>query len=64
MILSSLDIILMRKDPPFDLDYIYSTYMLEIAHQKGVVVVNNKVYETVTKNFLQHNFHNAVLQFW
>ena len=39
--LSSLDIILMRKDPPFDLDYIYTTYMLEIAHRKGVVVVNN-----------------------
>ena len=39
--LSSLDIILMRKDPPFDLDYIYTTYLLEIAHQKGVVVVNN-----------------------
>ena len=39
--LSSLDIIFMRKDPPFDLDYIYTTYLLEIAHQKGVVVVNN-----------------------
>ena len=39
--LSSLDIILMRKDPPFDLDYIYSTYLLEVAHQKGTMVVNN-----------------------
>ena len=39
--LSELDIILMRKDPPFDLDYIYSTYLLEAAHQMGTMVVNN-----------------------
>ena len=39
--LSKLDIILMRKDPPFDLDYIYSTYLLEVAHEKGAMVVNN-----------------------
>ena len=35
-----------EKDPPFDLDYIYTTYMLEIAHNKGVVTTH-KVYETV-----------------
>ena len=39
--LSNLDIILMRKDPPFDMDYIYSTYLLEVAYEKGVLVVNN-----------------------
>ncbi len=39
--LSKLDIILMRKDPPFDLNYIYSTYLLEVAHEKGALVVNN-----------------------
>ena len=39
--LSELDVILMRKDPPFDLDYIYSTYLLEAAHGKGTLVVNN-----------------------
>ena len=39
--LSELDVIFMRKDPPFDLDYIYSTYLLEAAHQLGTLVVNN-----------------------
>ncbi len=38
--LSSLDVILMRKDPPFDMDYIYATYILELAWQQGVLVVN------------------------
>lgn len=38
--LASLDIILMRKDPPFDQEYIYSTYILEAAEKEGVLVVN------------------------
>jgi glutathione synthase len=38
--LASLDILLMRKDPPFDMDYVYSTYMLDLAEQAGVTVVN------------------------
>ncbi|MBI1423534.1 MAG: glutathione synthase [Gammaproteobacteria bacterium] len=38
--LSQLDVILMRKDPPFDMDYIFSTYILEMAEQAGVLVVN------------------------
>ena len=38
--LSKLDVILMRKDPPFDMDYIYSTYLLEMAENAGVLVVN------------------------
>ena len=29
--LHSLDVVLMRKDPPFDMDYIYTTYLLELA---------------------------------
>jgi glutathione synthase len=39
--LSDLDIILMRKDPPFDTEYIYSTYILEVAQKSGVLVVND-----------------------
>ena len=39
--LSELDVILMRKDPPFNLDYIYTTYLLEQAQVKGTLVVNN-----------------------
>lgn len=38
--LDSLDILLMRKDPPFDSEFIYSTYILELAEQKGVLVAN------------------------
>ncbi len=38
--LSEMDVILMRKDPPFDLEYIYCTYMLEQAEESGVLVVN------------------------
>ena len=33
--LSELDVILMRKDPPFDNEYIYSTYILEAAEREG-----------------------------
>ncbi len=39
--LTDLDAILMRKDPPFDMEYIYSTYLLEQAKAGGVLIVNN-----------------------
>ena len=38
--LSGLDVILMRKDPPFDMEYVYTTYLLERAEGTGVLVVN------------------------
>ncbi len=38
--LADLDIILMRKDPPFDMEYVASTYILERAEAEGVMVVN------------------------
>lgn len=38
--LSELDVILMRKDPPFNTEFIYSTYILERAEEKGVLVIN------------------------
>ena len=38
--LGELDIILMRKDPPFDMEYVYTTYILDRAEQAGAVVVN------------------------
>ena len=38
--LSSMDIIMMRKDPPFDMEFIYTTYLLERAEESGVLVVN------------------------
>lgn len=38
--LAELDVILMRKDPPFNSEYIYATYLLELAEQAGTLVVN------------------------
>ena len=38
--LSDLDVILMRKDPPFDTEFIYATYMLERAEVEGTLIVN------------------------
>jgi len=38
--LGDLDLILMRKDPPFDMEYIYSSYILERAEEAGALVVN------------------------
>ncbi|MFO1467997.1 MAG: glutathione synthase [Steroidobacteraceae bacterium] len=34
------DVVLMRKDPPFDTEYVYSTYLLERAQIQGALVVN------------------------
>jgi glutathione synthase len=36
----TMDLVLMRKDPPFDMEYIYTTYILERAEAAGVRVVN------------------------
>lgn len=38
--LGQLDVILMRKDPPFDTEYIYTTYMLERAEIRGALIIN------------------------
>lgn len=38
--LADLDIVLMRRDPPFDMDYVYLTYALELAEAAGTLVVN------------------------
>jgi len=39
--LAELDVVLMRKDPPFNMDYIYSTYLLEQAQREGTLIVND-----------------------
>ncbi|MFR0689394.1 glutathione synthase [Enterobacterales bacterium AE_CKDN230030158-1A_HGKHYDSX7] len=38
--LSDLDVILMRKDPPFDNEFVYSTYLLEQTETAGTLIVN------------------------
>ena len=39
--LQALDAALMRKDPPFDMEYVYATYLLELAAARGCLVVND-----------------------
>lgn len=39
--LTDLDAVLMRKDPPFDIEYIYTTQLLALAQAQGVLVVND-----------------------
>ncbi len=38
--LSTLDVILMRKDPPFDMEFFYTTQLLEDAERRGTLIVN------------------------
>ncbi len=38
--LGQMDVILMRKDPPFDMEYVYTTYILDRAEQAGALIVN------------------------
>jgi glutathione synthase len=40
MPLSAFDVVLIRKDPPFDMEYIYTTYLLELAESQGACIVN------------------------
>lgn len=52
--LADLDVILMRKDPPFDTEYIYATYILERAEQAGTLVINKpQSLRDANENFLQ-----------
>ena len=39
--LGELDVVLMRKDPPFDMEYIYTTYILDRAAAAGALIVNH-----------------------
>ena len=38
--LGDLDVIMMRKDPPFDMEFVYTTYLLELAENLGSLIVN------------------------
>ncbi|GJM07210.1 MAG: glutathione synthetase [marine bacterium B5-7] len=38
--LAACDVILMRQDPPFDMQYIYATYCLELAEKQGARIIN------------------------
>lgn len=55
--LSAFDAIVMRKDPPFDMEYIYATYLLELAQRQGARVFNKP---DAVRN---HNEKLAIAQF-
>jgi glutathione synthase len=38
--LTDFDVVLQRKDPPFDMEYVYATYLLELAENSGARIVN------------------------
>ncbi len=55
--LNQFDAVLMRKDPPFDLEYVYSTYLLELAQTQGAFVINDP------RAIRDHNEKLAIAQF-
>jgi glutathione synthase len=58
--LAELDVILMRKDPPFDMEYIYATYILELAEQAGSLVVNKPgSLRDANEKLFTHQFPNC-----
>lgn len=55
--LDQFDVILMRQDPPFNMEYIYTTYVLELAQQQNVCVVNNPIaLRSMNEKFSISNF--------
>jgi glutathione synthase len=55
--LASFDAVLMRKDPPFDMEYVYSTYLLEAAEHEGARVFNRP------RAIRDHNEKMAIAKF-
>lgn len=55
--LSEFDAILQRKDPPFDMEYVYATYLLELAEKQGARVFNKP------SAIRDHNEKLAIAQF-
>jgi len=55
--LDELDIVLMRRDPPFNMDYIYATYMLELAENSGTLIINRpQSLRDANEKFFINNF--------
>ena len=59
--LEDFNVILMRKDPPFDMNYIYATYFLEQAEKKGVLIVNKpQSLRDANEKFFALNFPHCI----
>jgi glutathione synthase len=57
MQLNEFDVVVVRKDPPFNMEYIYLTYLLELAETQGARVVNRP------QAIRSHNEKLAIAQF-
>ena len=55
--LTAFDAVIMRKDPPFDMEYVYATYLLEIAEKQGARVYNKP------RAIRDHNEKMAIAKF-
>ena len=55
--LSEFDAVILRKDPPFDMEYVYCTYLLDLAEKQGACVVNK------AQAVRDHNEKLAITQF-
>jgi glutathione synthase len=55
--LKSFDAVMMRKDPPFDMEYVYTTYLLEHAERAGAKVINSP------RAIRDHNEKFAIAEF-
>ncbi len=55
--LTAFDAVLMRKDPPFDLEYLYATFLLEAAQRQGTRVFNDP------RALRDHNEKFAIAEF-
>lgn len=55
--LQEFDVVVMRKDPPFDMEYVYATYLLQLAEQHGARIVNKPA------AIRDHNEKLAIAQF-
>ena len=55
--LTAFDAVLMRKDPPFDMEYVYSTYLLELAEKQGARIFNRP------RAIRDHNEKMAIAKF-
>lgn len=63
--LHELDVILMRKDPPFDNEFVYSTYLLEQAERAGALVVNRRrACATATRSSSPRSSPSALRRRW
>jgi glutathione synthase len=59
--LEKLSFILMRKDPPFDMEYIYATYVLDLAQKNGVPCINpGQALRDFNEKFFINYFSNCI----